>query len=301
MIIYAEYVFIENFIMNFIILSLTAKLGKAKFKTGQLIIASTIGTMYSFIIFFPTLYFLFTTLMKISFSILLIVIAFSPYKFKEFFKLLVTFYLITFVFGGAGFAIFYLTNFSGIIGNGIFYIVDLSAKQVYLSCGLAYILIHISWNFIQRQIVKERIFMKVKIEMEGKKISFNGMVDTGNSLTDPITKYPVIIVEYDTLVDLFPDDIINAFENSKPLDFEKIIAVLSGTTWLKRFRVIPFESIGIEKGMLVGFRPDFVVVEKETKTSNIKNVIIAMYSKKLSTTGEYSALLHPDIMFYEKL
>jgi stage II sporulation protein GA (sporulation sigma-E factor processing peptidase) len=143
--------------------------------------------------------------------------------------------------------------------------------------------------------------MKVKIEMEGKKISFNGMVDTGNSLTDPITKYPVIIVEYDTLVDLFPDDIINAFENSKPLDFEKIIAVLSGTTWLKRFRVIPFESIGIEKGMLVGFRPDFVVVEKETKTSNIKNVIIAMYSKKLSTTGEYSALLHPDIMFYEKL
>ncbi|MGV8145114.1 MAG: sigma-E processing peptidase SpoIIGA [Alkaliphilus sp.] len=301
MIIYAEYVFIENFIMNFIILSLTAKIGKTKLNKGQLIIASTIGAVYSFIFFFPTLYFLFTTLMKIAFSILLIVIAFTPHKFKDFFRLLATFYLITFVFGGAGFAIFYLTNFSGIIGNGIFYIVDISAKQLYLSCGIAYILIHICWDFIQKRIMKEKIFMKIKITMDGKNILLNGMIDTGNGLTDPITKYPVIIVEYDTLVQLFPENIINAFENNKPLDFEKTIKILSGTTWLKRFRVIPFESFGTENGMLVGFKPDCIAVEKETEYSNIKNIIVAMYNKKLSRNGEYSALLHPDIMLYEKL
>ena len=220
LIIYAEYVFIENFIMNFVILSLTAKMSKAKVKRGNLIIASIVGALYSFIIFLPTLYFLYTTLMKISFSVLLIVITFHPYKFKVFFRLLVSFYLVTFVFGGAGFALFYLTNFTGIIGNGIFYLVDISAKQIYFSFGIAYILIHLFWNFIQSQIVKERIFMKVKIVIDDKDVSFNGMVDTGNCLTDPISKHPVIIVEYDTLVHLFPLNMKRAFDNVKPLNFE---------------------------------------------------------------------------------
>jgi stage II sporulation protein GA (sporulation sigma-E factor processing peptidase) len=55
MIIYAEYVFLENFIMNYFILSLTGKFAKFKSKRIKFIMASSLGALYAFVIFFPFL------------------------------------------------------------------------------------------------------------------------------------------------------------------------------------------------------------------------------------------------------
>lgn len=149
MIVYAEYVFFENFIMNFIILSLTGKFSKYPIKKSKLLISSSISALYAFIIFFPSLHFLFSIVMKIACSMIIIVLAFTPYKFKDFFKLLGMFYLITLIFGGAGFAMFYFANFNGIISNGIFYIGDISIKNIFIACGLGYILINFCWGYLQ--------------------------------------------------------------------------------------------------------------------------------------------------------
>jgi stage II sporulation protein GA (sporulation sigma-E factor processing peptidase) len=65
---------------------------------------------------------------------------------------------------------------------------------------------------------------------------------------------------------------------------------------MKRLRVIPFEALGTENGMLVGFKPDSVYIEKDAETKSIKDIIIAIYSKKLSKNGDYKALLHPDLV-----
>jgi stage II sporulation protein GA (sporulation sigma-E factor processing peptidase) len=48
--------------------------------------------------------------------------------------------------------------------------------------------------------------------------------------------------------------------------------------------------------MLLGFKPDEVQLTENNKLQSIKNIIIGIYNKKLSNDGEYSALIHPDIL-----
>lgn len=296
MIVFAEYVFLENFIMNYIILSLTARFGKASTRKLRLALASSIGALYAFVIFFPSLHFLFSALMKVACSMLIIILAFNPYRFKDFFKLLGIFYLITIVFGGAGFALFYFTSFNGIISNGIFYISNISLKNILISCGLGYILIQFCWGYIQKQFSKEKIYTKVKIQMDGSIVELTGLVDTGNSLTDPITRYPVMIVEHEAILELLPEHLRGAFRGSKFPDFDEITLQLENTLWMTRLRIIPFQALGTENGMLVGFKPDSVIIEKESEMKEFEQIIIAIYSKKLSKAGEYTALLHPDLV-----
>lgn len=296
MIVYAEYVFLENFIMNYIILSLSGKFGKYPAKRNKLIIGSALGALYAFIIFFPYLHFLFSTLMKIACSMLIIVVSFTPYRFKEFLRLIGIFYLITLIFGGAGFALFYFTNFNGIVSNGIFYMTNISVKNIFISCGIGYILIQFCWGYIQKQLSKEKVLINIKIKINTKMVEIKGMVDTGNSLTDPISKYPVIIVEYNAIKNLLPIELKNIFLENKIFNFEQLISSMDDIDWIKRFRMIPYQALGTENGMLIGFRPDNVLIYSDDSNRDINEIIIAIYNKKLSKTGDYMALLHPDIV-----
>lgn len=296
MIIYAEYVFLENFIMNYFILSLTGKFAKFKSKRIKFIMASSLGALYAFVIFFPSLHFFFSVLMKIACSMLIIIVCFTPYHFKDFFRLMGIFYLVTLVFGGAGFALFYFNNFNGIISNGIFYIANISIKNIFISCGVAYILIQFSWGYIQDQLSREQILMDVSIEINTKKADLRGIVDTGNSLIDPISKYPVMIVEYNAIKDILPTEIKDILLDNKIFNLEQIITQLNGSSWVTRFRIIPYRALGTENGMLIGFKPDNVLIYNDKYYRDIKDIIVAIYNRNLSKTGDYRALLHPDIV-----
>jgi len=296
MIVYAEYVFLENFIMNYIILQLTSKFTKRETSKLKLCIAASISALYAFVIFFPSLHFLFSMVMKFACSMLIIVLAYTPYKFKDFFRLLGTFYLITLIFGGAGFAMFYFTSFNGIVSNGIFYTTDLSLKNIFIACGAAYILINFSWGFIQKQVSKDKVFLKVKIQIQNDIVECIGLVDTGNALKDPLTNHPVIIVEYSALACLLPVEISNVFKDTKSPNLDQLSSIYNNIEWVKRIRMIPFKALGTENGMLVGIKPDFVLIEKEKDIKNVTNIVIAIYNNELSKEGEYRALLHPDLL-----
>ena len=296
MIVYAEYVFLENFIMNYIILHLTSKFTKRETSKLKLCLAAAISALYAFVIFFPSLHFLFSMIMKFACSMLIIVIAYTPYKFKDFFRLLGTFYLITLIFGGAGFAMFYFTSFNGIISNGIFYTTDVSLKNIFIACGGAYILINFSWGYIQKQMSKDKIFLKVKIQIHDEIVECIGLVDTGNALKDPLTNYPVIIVEYGTLKCLLPAEISSVFSQAKSPNLDQLSNIYSNLDWVKRIRMIPFKALGTENGMLVGIKPDLVLIENDKDVKNVTNIIIAIYNNELSKEGEYRALLHPDLL-----
>ena len=296
MIVYAEYVFLENFIMNYIILSLTGKFAKYHNKQIMLILGAAFGALYAFVIFFPSLHFLFSVLMKLACSMIIIIVAFTPYKFKDFFRLIGIFYLITLIFGGAGFALFYFTSFNGIVSNGIFYTSSITVKNIFISCGVGYILIKFCWEYIQRQSSKEKIVMDICIDINKEKIILKGLVDTGNSLTDPISKYPVIIVEYNKIEEIFPKEVKEIFTNNHLFSMDKIFENINENHWITRLRIIPYQALGTENGMLIGFKPDNVLIYNEQYHKDIQDIIVAIYNKKLSKYGDYAALLHPDII-----
>ncbi|MFZ5965840.1 MAG: sigma-E processing peptidase SpoIIGA [Bacillota bacterium] len=294
--VYGEYLFLENLIMNWFILYLTAYFSKIHTPKFKIWIGAVLGALYAFVVFFPSLSVLCSLVMKIIFSMFMIVVTFTPYKFKDFFKALGIFYLISFMFGGAAFALFYLTDFKGFVSNGIFYVGNISIKILLYSGILSFILIKYCWEYIQVKISRDKMYIPISIEVNNVRSEVKALIDTGNSLQDPLSKYPVIIVEYSAIKEILPIDVQLVFENTADTGLDLLMKIIETSEWMNRFRLIPFKSLGREHGMLVGFKPDCVKLMEDNNFKNIKNIIIGIYTKRLSTNGDYSALLHPDIL-----
>ena len=294
--VYGDVILLENLIMNYLILWSTARLTRYNYSRVKLLIASVLGAVYAVLSYFPRYSYLFTFFMKILFSLLMIIIAYTPAYFHLLLKLTGIFYIVSFIFGGAAFGLFYFINGLNLTSNGISFIRDFPVKILFVAVVAAYFTIKYSWDYVQHRIKRERIILKVEMCFEKKQLCLNALVDTGNSLKDPITSAPVMITEYDIIRDLLPDDVKRIFERCTENDLNAIAEIMTISKWAARFRIIPFKSLGRENGMLVGFRPDTITIFDGDRKVQLSNIIIAIYRKNLSKDGEYSALIHPEML-----
>jgi stage II sporulation protein GA (sporulation sigma-E factor processing peptidase) len=116
----------------------------------------------------------------------------------------------------------------------------------------------------------ERAFYRVKIVNSKKDVTFDACLDTGNSLKEPFSNLPVILVNKSCVKDILPSDI--NFEDANMI--EKSSIKLG-----KKLRLIPFGTISNE-GTLLAFKPDDVIVE--TKNGKIKREAYLAVCSKLS-------------------
>ena len=107
MTIYLDIVFVENIIMNYIILFSTGLICKEKIKQMRIVISSIIGSIYSVAYYITEITLYVTIIAKVLLSIVMVYIAFGSKNLKKTFKSLVIFYLTSFAFGGCAFAILY--------------------------------------------------------------------------------------------------------------------------------------------------------------------------------------------------
>lgn len=296
--VYGDIIFAENLMMNYLILFSTAKLTRSRYRRINIILASAAGAVYSVFYYFPGYEYLYTWLLKIIFSLFIIAVAFVPYTLKEFGRITMVFYIISLLFGGAAFGIYYFINGINFSYKGVFYIESFPVRLLLISILSAAIIIKFSWAHIIPRIRREKILVNISILQGNKSIYSVALIDTGNSLKDPLTNLPVLIAEYEAIKELLPVEIQKIFEKNKDNNLNAILSVLSGSEWLTKFRFIPFKSLGNENGMLIGFKPDAIVIEDKNNRQSIKDIIIAIYNRRLSKDGEYSALLHPDILSY---
>ncbi len=120
MTVYLDVVFIENLIINYIILFTTGIVNKNRIQHRRLLVASGFGAGYVIVtyIYFKGLQN--SIIAKLLFSICMIMIAFNTKKIKKAIKELLVFYLTTFAFGGITFFLLYTLKSNGVIlNNGI--------------------------------------------------------------------------------------------------------------------------------------------------------------------------------------
>jgi len=290
--IYADILLMENIVMNYLILWLTSTTLKVHAGRIKMLAASVVGALYALLIFFPGYKFLYTTVMKVLLSLLIIVIAFTPIRFREFLKQLSVFYLISFILGGAVFGLFYFTNAGTVTAGGVFLIKGIPLS-VLVGAGLVtIIIIRLCLVPLYSCLEKRSLYRSFVISVGDRSAEAVGLLDTGNELFDPITNYPVIVVQYSAVKELLHESIREIFEQNREEDLENIYDGFKEANWVYRLRLIPFSSLGKEKGMLLGFKADRVTIGNRC----LGNVIVAVYSKPLSESGEYAALLNPELI-----
>ncbi|MGE5329216.1 MAG: sigma-E processing peptidase SpoIIGA [Deltaproteobacteria bacterium] len=297
MTVYIDVIFLENIAINFLILAVTGYVSRFKASSVKLLIGSFIGAMYVLVGFLPDMEVYFSITAKVLISFVMVAVTFWPEKIKDFIKLTLFFYLVSFVFGGAVVGLYYLINpKGGMVSNGIYNISGFPIKTLLVSIIFAYIVIKICWDIIKSKAIHENLMVSVSIEFEHKKVMIDALIDTGNSLRDPISNIPVIVVEFEAVKDILPEEVKSIFINEEETNLDFVVEEISKTGWASRFRLIPFNSLGKINGMLIGFRPDRVEVKLKDERKNFDEIVIGIYNRLLSGDESYKALLSLELV-----
>lgn len=290
MTVYIDIIFLENLFMNCIILFATAIILKNPIKILRILTSSIIGSIYAIIIYTSRLQIYSNIFVKIALSAVMVYVAFNPSKVKSFLKEIMIFYLTSFTFGGVTFALLYFVKPQNIsFQNGV--LIGVSPIKIIITGGLiGFIIITISFKNIKGKLTKKDMICDIEIIQKDKTKQMKAIIDTGNLLTDPITKAPIIIVEKDKLIDIFPKNIL---ENT--INFIEGKDVEMGE-YLSKIRIIPFKSLGKENGLLLGIKVDGVIINYQNNDNFVKEVIVGIYEKKLSNNDSYSALIGLNIL-----
>lgn len=296
--IYADIVFLVNFIMDVFIFWIVGKLLRQKTRFIKILLGGFVSTLlFCLLIFVPFLNDFYNLPVLIAILMLGIKITFDAKSIREFLKLTVIFNIVSFCVGGMGIAIFYYTNISDVIGNMVgFYIEDFSFKILISVSCFTYLILKIAVNWYKKYAIKKQKFYCIKVFFDDCVEEFVSLVDTGNSLSDPLTENPVVIAEFNSIKAFLPDEIkLLYYENNEPalltVDFN------NDALFYRRIRLLPFSGIGKQNGILLGFRPDRVEIITDDKSIISENIIIGIYNFKLSQNNSYQGLLNPEILY----
>lgn len=252
MIIYLDIIFFENMILDLIILIITGIIRKIKMNKIRIIIASLLGSIYAVLKIIKGIDF--GVIEKVFIAVIMNIIAFYPQNVLNMLKTLAIFITVTFIIGGLNLA---LVESIGIKNINI----------TILSGIMGSFLIRKIMKYNKEKLTSKDFIVNLEIKINNKIIKLKAFVDSGNQLKDPFTKESVVIIQKDKL------------------DYEKII---NGGE--NRIRIIPYKSVGSDKSIMLGIKPDYI------KINNVKkeNVVLAFCDNKISK--KYEALVSYDLI-----
>ncbi len=295
--VYLDKVFIGNLLVNGLILWAAGRLGQVRVRCYRLLAASCLGSGYSLAFFLPGADFLFTFQAKIAVSLIMVAAAFAPLPPRRFLLCLSFFYLVSFAAGGAVIGFSYLASRAGGPGQ----IGNLAAAvNAYLWPGLL-LALALLWAgaallpgyFRSRQRI-EVLKLPMTIYLDGRGVVVRGLVDTGNSLCDPVSGEPVVVVEHSAIRDALPGPMRDS--SACAGDAVGVIESMMGTPWALRLRLIPFHSLGNDRGILLGIKPDRVEFTRDGRVQKVEKVVVGIHGRRFDEGRDYNAIINPSVL-----
>ncbi|MBQ9757881.1 MAG: sigma-E processing peptidase SpoIIGA [Clostridia bacterium] len=286
-IVYLDMLFLMNFLMDTLVLFGTAFLIKNSLHIWRIVLSASLSSLYSTVMFFPQISFLFSVAFKCIFLFFAVWIAFPANSLRTLLKNAVMFFATNLIFGGIIFLLIFTTDFGtsahAFVSNGEIYF-DISSKTLIFSIILAYLVIY-SISYIKKQNLK--ILAKqveITVYFDSSKITLKSLCDTGCTLRDPISNFPALIISQKAAKQLFPKLLLDAIKkNQIPPGFET------------KLRILPFSTLGNSLKIMYGIIPDKVFI----KNQEIKNVIVAISTTDFEKKSGFSGILNPDMLDFE--
>lgn len=291
MTIYLDIVFLENFLLNYIIMLSTKLLITTKVKWYKLVISSALASLNSIIFYLWDInVWIIELLIKILISIQMIWISFGR---KRILRNLIFFYAVSLIFGGSSFLLLFSINPEKIVYKNNSFVGDYPVSVIILGTIISFIFMVVFAIVLKLRRNQIEIY-ELDVFYKGKFVKIKALVDSGNLLKEPISNKDVVIVEKEILKPLFSKEIfddMNYILNGKWID--------SKSKCDYKFSLIPYSSLGNDKGLLIGFKPDYIKVYAEEEY--LKNeVYIGIYDGKLTNNNLYTSLIGLEILNREE-
>ncbi len=296
--VYADIIFLVNLVMDFFVLFITGKAVKKHVATPLLAAGSFVMALaYCLVIFLAPLNKYYSFFAGAIILMIGIIISYRPFDVKDFLRLVAVAYAVSFTLGGIGMSLFYFTDISNVLKVVTGYTMEnFSVKMLFWSTLAFYLLFKLVLHWMNRLAVKKQTFCGVNIFCGQKRVLINALLDTGNSLRDPLSDSPVIIAEFDSVKEFLPDDIKLVYYERNEAELPNSLLSVTDNGFKGRVRFIPFTSLGLQNGLLLGFRADKVEIQNDKKHLTLANAIIGIYNFELSKDGSYNGLLGPEAL-----
>ena len=279
-VVYIDALFLLNLIVNYLLLLAAAKLAGEPLRRLRLAAGAALGGLYAAAIFFPGMGFLTHPLCKLGAAVLMLLTGFGGSR--RLLRVTLVFFGLSCAFGGGIFAIGLLGGRGLTLRNGVLYSV-MELRILLLSAAVCYAVLTLVFRRTARH--GRREVLPAVLILEGRRVAVNALVDTGNTLTDPVTGRPVMVAEGSRLSPLLPGE--RVLDEKALRDPVGTLERLSRGGRGRRFRLLPYQAVGVECGMLLALRLDDARVGAE----DYGGILVALSPNPVSDGGGYSALI----------
>lgn len=257
---YWDLYFIENLILDSVMLLLTLLLMRKRISMRRILIAAFMGAAASTFMLVCGLRFgLLYILLLLGMGIAMMEIAMKKKQWNDIMLGIVYYFTLVFVFSKL------LAGGEWITKNKVSGMV----VAVLVIGGMSAVLFYMIY---QNRKSRQNTIYQVSILEQGRRLDVKALFDTGNALREPISGKPVSILE---------NNVWQAVaEEARP----------------ERYKIIPFHSIGQEHGILRGMEIDEMIIWTGDRKIVQKQAIIALYEGSLSKDKSFQMILHQGLL-----
>lgn len=248
MIVYGEFLFIENFITGLLLLLLTTVLMSKSFSKLRIVLGAILCGAASFEILLaaagPA-----AIVFRIGTAVLIVYIGMGAESIKTLLRETALFLALTLLSGGAVMALMLWQQVPSLSGSGVFYIPPLTYIRLLCFGIIAFAFSYKVVCIVKELRLKNLLCGTAEVSIGGETLSFSAMIDSGNYLKEPISGRPVVLIS------------------------GKAAQKMKGFIGDERYVIIPFSGAGVRKGILEGIRSDCV----NFRGNEVKSVVLAFY------------------------
>ena len=260
-IVYIDRLFLLQLVQSCVLLLLTRAFLRSTVTLKRIVFASAAGTLLFCVIFLlPGISRNIKVLLFALCSLATLWLAFRIRTLQVFCRAVILYHAAAFLLAGALYALLHAAGRRPAMTT-----MQASLCAVGVGTAALYIL---RWEKKSAQAV----IVTAILEDGDVKITLEALIDSGNSLYDPISQRPVCVVEK------------AALEGKIPLDIPE------------KFRLIPYHSLGKKHGIMQAVEIEKLKVKKEGQELVIEKALLGLYENKVTQSGAYQMILHPALL-----
>ncbi|MFV0497979.1 MAG: sigma-E processing peptidase SpoIIGA [Candidatus Fimivivens sp.] len=278
-VVYVDVLLVINFMVNFILLRVTALFLRQQPVFWRLCLAAALGAFGALIIFVPIYNRVVLLLYKLFLTVLMSIAVFGCKGFKRLCISVFCLFTVSLLTGGLLLLLSVTMRPRGLlVSKGAVYL-DIGAAALIGCCIVAYLIVAGLSALLARSAPKGTL-CEITVLHAGAVSVFPALIDTGSNLTEPFSHCPVIVCEEQALGRTMPPA-LKSFNLAK--------------TPVQGLRLVPYKTLD-STGLLPAFMPDTLLVRPQGESAKkAGDCYIAVLDKSLGS-AQYRAVCNPQML-----